>query len=266
MSYPPRSSVVGTPISMTSYDEVLDSLARRPSDATLAVAVCTVHSVMTARRDPVLREALRSAEIATPDGMPLVWTLRRTTNPSQQRVYGPDLMRRALIQSGDRGWKHFLYGSTPQTLDLLLASIAEIAPDAEIVGAYSPPFAPPSAEQDAADAERIRSSGADIVWVGLGMPKQELWMHRMSSALPGMALVGVGAAFDFIAGTVDEAPGWMMRSGLEWLYRLSKEPRRLWRRYIWNNPYFMILVTKQLIGHRLARAREPVDGPSRYTS
>lgn len=258
MELPEKAPVVGTWISMTSYDEVIEVVSARRPDKALSIAVCNVHSVMSARRDPVLREALGATAVATPDGVPLVWTLRRTANPEQARVYGPDLMRRALMESADRGWRHYLYGSTPETLDRLMASIADIAPDAEVVGAYSPPFAPPSPEQDAADIERIRSSGADIVWVGLGMPKQELWMHRVSGELPGMALIGVGAAFDFIAGTVEEAPAWMMRSGLEWLYRLSREPRRLWRRYIWNNPMFVILVTRQLLAQKLGRVRKPV--------
>ncbi len=260
MDTPRKSEVVGTPISMTSYAQVLEVIQDRPTDRALTIAVCNVHSVMSARRDPALRDALTSADVATPDGVPLVWTLRRVADPSQQRVYGPDLMRRALIESVERGWRHYLYGSTPETLDRLVASIADIAPEADVVGFYSPPFTPPSAEQDAADTQRIRESGADIVWVGLGMPKQELWMHRMTDELPGMALVGVGAAFDFIAGTVEEAPAWMMRSGLEWLYRLSREPRRLWRRYIWNNPMFMVLVTRQLLEHKLARVRKRIDG------
>jgi N-acetylglucosaminyldiphosphoundecaprenol N-acetyl-beta-D-mannosaminyltransferase len=235
---------------MTSYGEVLEAIEQRPRDEAMVIAACNVHSVMSARRDPALAEALRSADIATPDGVPLVWTLRRTARPDQQRVYGPDLMRLALIDEVGRGWKHYLYGSTPETLARLVRSIEEFAPNAVIVGAHSPPFRALTAEDDQADAERIRSSGADIVWVGLGMPKQELWMHRMAGSLPGMALAGVGAAFDFLAGVVDEAPQWMQRAGLEWLYRLGKEPRRLWRRYVWNNPAFVFLVLKQLAAQR----------------
>ncbi len=259
MELPEKSPVVGTWISMTSYDEVIEVVSSRRPDRALSIAVCNVHSVMSARRDPVLRAALDATAVSTPDGVPLVWTLRRTANPDQTRVYGPDLMRRALMESAERGWSHYLYGSTPETLERLVESISDIAPEAEVVGMYSPPFAPPTPEQDAADIERIRASGADIVWVGLGMPKQELWMNRVSAELPGMALIGVGAAFDFIAGTVEEAPAWMMRSGLEWLYRLSREPRRLWRRYILNNPMFMVLVTRQLLAQRIGRVRKPAD-------
>jgi N-acetylglucosaminyldiphosphoundecaprenol N-acetyl-beta-D-mannosaminyltransferase len=252
MTLPPKSPVVGLPISATSYEEVLETIKVRPADEALVVAVCTVHSVMSARRDPGLAEALNAADIATPDGMPLVWTLRRTFRSEQQRVYGPDLMRHALIDAEERTWKHYLYGSTPETLGLLQEAIKDLAPNATVVGAFSPPFRPLTPDDDAADIDRILSSGADIVWVGLGMPKQELWMHRMSDRLPGVALVGVGAAFDFLAGTVDEAPAWIQRAGLEWLYRLVREPRRLWRRYIWNNPAFVFLVIKQLVTPRLA--------------
>lgn len=248
---------------MTSYDDVLDAIETRPTDSALVIAACNVHSVMSARRDEDLARAIRSAGIATPDGVPLVWTLRRTGRPEQQRVYGPDLMRHALVDETGRGWRHYLYGSTPETLDLLEKSIREFAPEAKIVGSHSPPFRPPSQADDSADAERIRSTGADIVWVGLGMPKQELWMHRMSDQFPGMALAGVGAAFDFLAGSVAEAPEWMMRAGLEWLYRLGREPRRLWRRYLWNNPYFVVLAVSQIIGYRIGRSHDrPETSPS----
>ena len=254
MTLPLKSPVVGLPVSMTSYDGVLKAIDARPDDSALVIAFCNVHSVMSARRDPGLAEALHSAAIATPDGVPLAWTLRRTTRRDQERVYGPDLMRLALVDQAGRRWKHYLYGSTPETLELLQKSIEDFAPNATIVGAYSPPFRPLTPEDDASDSNRIRSSGADIVWVGLGMPKQELWMHRMSDRLPGVALAGVGAAFDFLAGTVEEAPAWMQRAGLEWLYRLMREPRRLWRRYVWNNPAFIFLVIQQLITLRLSGA------------
>jgi N-acetylglucosaminyldiphosphoundecaprenol N-acetyl-beta-D-mannosaminyltransferase len=251
MTLPSKAPVAGLPISLTSYDEVLATIAGRRDSEAMIVAVCNVHSVMSARRDPALRAALVSADIATPDGMPLVWTLRRTVRADQSRVYGPNLMRLALADEDQRGWKHYLYGSTAGTLEALQQSIEEFAPSATVVGAHAPPFRAFTPEEDAADVDRIRSSGADIVWVGLGMPKQELWMHRMAPELPGVALIGVGAAFDFLAGNVEEAPEWMMRAGLEWLFRLSREPRRLWRRYIWNNPAFVFLVLRQLLVDRL---------------
>ena len=151
------------------------------------------------------------------------------------------------------GWKHYLYGSTAETLEALQVELGEIAPQSEIVGAFSPPFREMTSEESDAAMGAIRDSGADVVWVGLGMPKQELWMHRMRPELPGIALLGVGAAFDFLAGTKKQAPAWMQKAGLEWLFRLVQEPRRLWRRYVWNNPAYVVLLTVQVIRHKLKR-------------
>ncbi len=256
VSLPPRSSVVGTPISMTSYGEVLDSIDNRPADRGMVVTVCNVHSVMSARSAPDLAASLRESDIATPDGVPLVWALRWTANPEQERVYGPEIMRRSLEDIDGRAWRHYLYGSTEETLTALVAAIEGFAPNAQIVGTHAPPFRPLTDEEQAADLEAIRASGADVVWVGLGMPKQEIWMRSVRDELPGIALLGVGAAFDFLAGTVPQAPPWMQSAGLEWLYRLIKEPRRLWRRYIWNNPAYVALVARQVLLARLAARRQ----------
>jgi N-acetylglucosaminyldiphosphoundecaprenol N-acetyl-beta-D-mannosaminyltransferase len=247
-----KAPVVGVPISMTSYDGVIESLTNRPTDRATVVAVCNVHSVMSARRNPALHRAISRAEIATPDGVPIVWGLRATERPEQERVYGPELMRKAFVD--DVGWKHYLYGSTPQTLAELGAKLAEIAPDAEIVGVFSPPFREMTADETSAAMTAIRESGADVVWVGLGMPKQELWMDQIRPELPGVALLGVGAAFDFLAGTKKQAPSWMQKAGLEWLFRLIQEPRRLWRRYVWNNPAYAVLLGFQVIRHKLRRS------------
>ena len=251
MSFPDKAPVVGIPISVTSYDDVIATLTNRPADKATVVAVCNVHSVMSARRNPALREAIGAAEIATPDGVPIVWGLRATVRKEQQRVYGPDLMRKAFVD--DVGWKHYLYGSTPETLAQLQAKLEEIAPAAEIVGSFSPPFRDMTPAESDEAMEAIRTSGADVVWVGLGMPKQELWMHEIRPELPGIALLGVGAAFDFLAGTKKQAPAWMQKAGLEWLFRLIQEPRRLWRRYIWNNPAYAVLLTLQVLRHKLRR-------------
>jgi N-acetylglucosaminyldiphosphoundecaprenol N-acetyl-beta-D-mannosaminyltransferase len=251
VTFPSKVSVVGIPISTTSYDDVIEKLTNRPTDRATVVAVCNVHSVMSARRDASLRESISAAEIATPDGVPIVWGLRALARKDQERVYGPELMRRAFVD--DVGWKHYLYGSTPETLAQLEKKLAEIAPDAAIVGAFSPPFRDLTPSESDAAMEAIRTSGADVVWVGLGMPKQELWMHRIRPELPGVALLGVGAAFDFLAGTKKQAPAWMQKAGIEWLFRLIQEPRRLWRRYVWNNPAYAFLLTLQVIRHKLGR-------------
>jgi len=236
------------PISMTSYDGVLEAIEHRPSDRATVVAVCNVHSVMSARSDPDLAAALTGADITTSDGVPLVWALRWTVRPEQERVYGPELMRRALQTTP---WKHYFYGSTPETLAALETAVETMAPDASIVGSYSPPFRALTETELAEIVVGIRESGADVVWVGLGMPKQELWMSQVRDELPGVALVGVGAAFDFIAGTKAEAPQWIQRAGLEWLFRLLHEPRRLWRRYVYNNPMFVVLLARQVLVGRL---------------
>ncbi len=249
MTFADKAPVVGIPISMTSYDDVIESLTNRPASRATVVAVCNVHSVMTARRDPGLCEAISQAEIATPDGVPIVWGLRATARKDQPRVYGPELMKRAFVD--DVGWRHYLYGSTPETLAELESRLRDIAPNAEIVGSFSPPFREMSHEETATAMAAIRESGADAVWVGLGMPKQELWMHHVRPELPGVALIGVGAAFDFLAGTKKQAPAWMQKAGLEWLFRLIQEPRRLWRRYIWNNPSYAALLALQVIRHKL---------------
>ena len=253
MGFPAKSPVVGIPISTTSYEEVMEAISTRPRDRGVSVAVCNVHSVMSARRDEQLRAAIEGAEIATPDGVPLVWGLRWTGHPEQQRVYGPELMRRSLAESEQLGWKHYLYGSTDETLSQLQTAISEFAPDAAIVGAVSPPFRELTAAEQQDTIAAILGSGADVVWVGLGMPKQELWMEQVKEHLPGVALLGVGAAFDFLAGTVKQAPPWMQRSGLEWLYRLIQEPRRLWRRYVWNNPAYVILLGWQVLRSKVSR-------------
>lgn len=253
---PAKSPVVGTPVSVTSYDQVLDVLQHvRPPDRALTVAVCTVHSVMTARRDAELARALREADVATPDGMPLVWALRATGFPRQTRVYGPDLMAHAFAASGERGWTHYLYGASAGTLQRLEANLAQRYPQAKVVGSHAPPFRALTEVELQADLDAIVASGAGIVWVGLGMPKQERWMHDVRDRLPGVGLVGVGAAFDFHAGTVAQAPGWMQRAGLEWLFRLIQEPRRLWRRYVWNNPAYLVLLVAQVVRYRLSRFR-----------
>lgn len=252
---PAKSAIVGTPISMTSYAEVLELIDRRPADTATVVSVCNVHSVMSARKDPELAIALRESDVATPDGVPLVWVMRWISNPEQQRVYGPTLMRLALVDEDRRQWSHYLYGSTNDTLTALVQNIGEFAPNARIVGQTAPPFRPLTEEEKRRDLEAIRASGADVVWVGLGMPKQEIWMRSVRDEIPGVALVGVGAAFDFLAGTVDQAPSWMMRAGLEWLYRVWKEPRRLWRRYVWNNPAYVALALRQIASARLGPQR-----------
>jgi N-acetylglucosaminyldiphosphoundecaprenol N-acetyl-beta-D-mannosaminyltransferase len=197
--------------------------------------------VMSARRDPALAAALATADVATPDGMPLVWAIRREARADQQRVYGPDLMAAALRHGVARGWRHYLYGATDETLARLRAACEELAPGVVIAGTHAPPFRAQAPAEEEAALAAIRDAGTDLLWVGLGMPKQELWAARVADRLPGVAVLGVGAAFDLLSGTVSQAPDWIQDRGLEWLYRLAKEPRRLGPRYLATNPAYLLL-------------------------
>jgi N-acetylglucosaminyldiphosphoundecaprenol N-acetyl-beta-D-mannosaminyltransferase len=248
-----RIDILGTPISAVSYDDVLAAIDQPGHERAQTFAFCNVHSVMTSRKDAAVRAALLSADVVTPDGMPLVWILRRRGQPAQERVYGPDLMALALPHGVARGWRHFLFGTTDETLDRLETSAEQLAPGVQIVGRFAPPFRPFTQAEDEHIVEAIRASGANVVWVGLGMPKQELWIQRVRDRLPGVSLLAVGAAFDLLSGTVPQAPDWVQKRGLEWAYRLWREPRRLWRRYLFNNPAFVCLVTAESIRLRLRK-------------
>jgi N-acetylglucosaminyldiphosphoundecaprenol N-acetyl-beta-D-mannosaminyltransferase len=194
--------------------------------------------------------------LAVPDGQPLVWALHALGHPRATRVYGPDLMVRFCARAARSGTPMYLYGGrTPEALALLESRLRERFPGLRIAGGFSPPFRALSSEEEERAIAEINSSGAAVVWVGTGQPKQEKWMLRMRPRLDAPLLVGVGAAFDFHAGLVSQAPPWMQRNGLEWVYRLAREPRRLWRRYARYNPRFLAGFLRQVVRHRLARRR-----------
>ena len=241
MNWPPKEDLLGTGISLTSIAETVRLFRYRSPSRAVTVNVCNVHSVMSARRDPRLAAALAAAEINTPDGMPLVWMLRERGFMDQTRVKGTELALATFEASAATGWRHFFYGATPATLERLRGELERKFPGLQIRGQHAPPFRELTEAESAQVVNAITAARPDIVWVGLGMPKQEKWMHQVATRLPGMVLVGIGAAFDFMAGTRPEAPSWMQRAGLEWLFRLGTEPRRLWRRYAWNNPAFVAL-------------------------
>lgn len=255
MNLPDKVDVVGTGISATSYAEVLEVLDHPPTGpAARTIAFCNVHSVIEARDDDELRVALQTCDLATPDGMPLVWALRRLGVPDQQRVYGPDLMEYALPHGVPRGWTHYFYGSTPETLQRLTAAAERMAPGINVVGTHSPPFRPLTDDELDAVVADIDASGAQLVWVGLGMPKQEKFIHQVRDRLPGRTLLAVGAAFAMHAGDLAQAPDWIQKRGLEWAYRLVQEPGRLWRRYAQTNPRFVLLMARQLLRRGFGRA------------
>jgi N-acetylglucosaminyldiphosphoundecaprenol N-acetyl-beta-D-mannosaminyltransferase len=252
---PAKRTVIGVGISTTSYDEVvaccqswIGRLREQKNEATAHyICVTSVHGLITARDDSSVRDILNGADIATPDGMPLVWALRSFGERNQARVYGPTLMLRLCESAAQNGHRIFLYGGRPETLGELRTRLLGKFPDLQIAGSYSPPFRPLTDEEEQLVESQIRESGAEIVFVGISTPKQERWMHSHRSRFPGVVMVGVGAAFDFHAGRVRQAPGWMQRNGLEWLFRLASEPGRLWQRYLLVTPRFLPLWAMQLM-------------------
>lgn len=214
------------------------------------VCVCGAHGLVDCQADPDLKRVFNEAYLATPDGMPLVWELHRRGHSHAGRVYGPDLMLELFDQGQQLGLRHYLYGATPETLEKLQRGLLRKSPDAQIVGSYSPPFRPLSGEEEEDIARTINEAAPDIVWVGLSAPKQERWMARMRDKLEAPILIGVGAAFDFHAGNIPQAPKRMQQAGLEWLFRLAAEPRRLWRRYFRVVPMYLYLLALQRLGWR----------------
>lgn len=210
------------------------------------VCITGVHGVMESQRDPALMAIHNGAGMVTPDGMPLVWMARRLGHPEVERVYGPDLMRAMCGLSAARGYRNFLYGSRPRTLAALAAAITAAHPGLPLAGSLSPPFRALSPAEEEAEIAAINAARPDIVWVGLSTPKQERWMARNRDRLEAAVLVGVGAAFDFLAGEKPQAPRWMQRHGLEWAFRMASEPRRLAGRYLRNNPAFAWRAMRQL--------------------
>jgi N-acetylglucosaminyldiphosphoundecaprenol N-acetyl-beta-D-mannosaminyltransferase len=208
------------------------------------VCVTGVHGVMESQRDPALKEIHNRSGLTTPDGMPMVWAGRAAGAAHMRRVYGPDLMLAVLERAAERGWSSFFYGGAEGTPERLVERLRERFPGLVVAGTYSPPFRPLTPDEDVAIVERINASGAQLVWVGLSTPKQERWMADHVGRLDAAALLGVGAAFDIHAGTLRQAPRWMQGKGLEWLYRLYREPRRLWRRYLRNNPAFVLAILR----------------------
>ncbi|MEM1290527.1 MAG: WecB/TagA/CpsF family glycosyltransferase [Cyanobacteria bacterium P01_H01_bin.162] len=208
---------------------------------------------MTAYWNVSYRVVLEGAALVTPDGMPLVWAMRWLGIPQQQRVYGPDLMLAWCQRAAQNQLPIYLYGGTGAMLERVTQALSHRFPDLTIAGSYAPPFRALTVAEENADIERIHQSQAAVVFVALGCPKQEQWMARQQGQLNAV-MIGVGAAFSFLSGEVSQAPRWMMRLGLEWLYRFTQEPRRLWQRYLVNNPTFVVLLGWQLGRHGLAAA------------
>jgi N-acetylglucosaminyldiphosphoundecaprenol N-acetyl-beta-D-mannosaminyltransferase len=254
-----KLSVVGVGVNPTSYEEATAVCGHWVEERRTAlqqgreipgrcVAITDVHVIMTAVSRPDVLQVLNDADMVTPDGMPVVWALRSFGRHDQQRVYGPTLMLHVCRQAARFGHRVFLYGGLPETLPTLINNLKSQAPGLRVVGSYSPPFRELTPEEDAEVVRSIRESDADILFVGVSSPKQQLWIADHKHKLPGVVMLGVGAAFDFHSGRVEQAPAWMQRSGLEWFFRLTREPGRLWRRYVLKTPRFLPLWAMQWAG------------------
>jgi N-acetylglucosaminyldiphosphoundecaprenol N-acetyl-beta-D-mannosaminyltransferase len=257
-----RTKILSSWVDCTSYGAVCDRLAEMAlSQQSGYVVAANVHVVMTAYWNRAYRAVVNGATIVTPDGMPLVLGLRLLGRKTQSRVYGPDLMLAWCDRAAKLGLSIYLYGSSWETLALLESKLLNQFPGLQIAGSYSPPFRSMTPEEMREDCDRINASGASVVFVSLGCPKQELWMAQQHRDIRAVT-IGVGAAFRFHTGEVSQAPRWMMRLSLEWLYRLFMEPRRLWKRYVINNPAFVILFGLQWLRHRLGWVKETVPNRS----
>ncbi len=247
----PRTNILGVGVSALNMPLAVERIAGWVEQDSRQYICCTnTHLVTEAQSRPELRQALNQAGMVTPDGMPLVWLSRLLGHPEVQRVYGPDLLLAACAHGQSRGWRHYFYGGAPGVAELLAARLQARFPGLLVAGMHSPPFRALSPAEDQAEIEQIGTARPDILWVGLGAPKQELWMAEHLGKIGVPVMVGVGAAFDFHAGVKKQAPPWMRRSGLEWLFRLLSEPKRLGPRYLVNNPLFVALVLLQLSGLR----------------
>ena len=247
---PTSRRVLGTRVDATSYDAAVRLVLEWSREGRSAyVCATSVHGVIEASEDPSFRAVLNDADLITPDGVPLVWALRRLGVADASRVYGPTLTLRLCEAASEAGVPIGLYGGTPESLEAFQGFLLRTFPALRVAVAISPPFRPPTAAEDEADTREIAESGARIVFVGIGCPKQERWMAAHRGRVPAV-MVGVGAAFDFHAGRVRQAPAALQRAGLEWAFRLAVEPKRLWRRYVRIVPRFVVRFGRQLAGRQ----------------
>jgi N-acetylglucosaminyldiphosphoundecaprenol N-acetyl-beta-D-mannosaminyltransferase len=235
-------SAIDMPFALTQIDSWIESDSRE------YISVCTVHTIMECQNSAAMRLAVNQAGMATPDVMPLVWLANMESEREVGRVYGPDLMLEVCARSVERGYKHYFYGGAEGVPQQLSESLANRFPGLSVAGGYSPPFRGLKPLEEITNVDQINDADPDIVWVGLGTPKQDLWMAKHRPQLNAAVLIAVGAAFDFHTDRIAQAPHWMQRNGLEWFYRLAKEPKRLWYRYLVLNPLFVLRVTSQKAG------------------
>ena len=248
----PQANILGIGVDAVAIDSATDRLqqAAQHGGGHGYVCVTGVHGVMEAQRDPTLRRILNASVMTVPDGMPTVWVGRAQGYRQMSRVYGPDLMLALCERSVSAGQTHFLYGGGPGTAERLKAALEARFPGIRIVGTFTPPFRPLNSDEERELEAAVGASEPNFFWVGLSTPKQERFMAQYVGRLRTPLMLGVGAAFDMNSGQLKQAPRWMQRAGLEWLFRLLMEPRRLAGRYFRNNPAFIALILMQLLGLR----------------
>lgn len=251
---PDRGDVLGVNVSAIAMDDAIATIEHWIDQGRREyVCVTGVHGVMECRRDPLLRKIHNEAGMVTPDGVPLVHFLRLIGKKRTQRVYGPDLMREMTAVSGRRGYRQFYYGGDVGVAERLKETLVRSVPELPVAGTFCPPFREMTPAEDREIVDLINAARPDIVWVGLSTPKQERWMAAHLGRIEAPVMIGVGAAFDFLAGTKRQAPKWMQRHGLEWLFRLCSEPQRLWRRYAYIVPGFAFLAAGELLRRAAGR-------------
>lgn len=256
--------ILGVNISVINMNDASSFIERAVSGREkIYVCVCPVSTIMECKKNRTVMDSVNSANLATPDGMAVVWIGRMRGYKKIRRVYGPDLMREICGISAKKGYRNYLYGSAQATLDKLNMKLNKTCPGLVISGSFSPPFRKLTAEEDGKIISAINSSNPDIIWVGLGSPKQDLWMREHRGRINAPVMIGVGAAFDFLAGVKPQAPRWIRNNGFEWLFRLATEPRRLWRRYLLDYPAFVYYFFIDSLSSNLYRAKptkEVIDG------
>jgi N-acetylglucosaminyldiphosphoundecaprenol N-acetyl-beta-D-mannosaminyltransferase len=243
-----KLDILGVKVSCINLDDAVATIEQWIiGNSRQYVCITGAHGIMESRGNTELRRIHNEAGMVTPDGMPLVWLARLNGKNHVDRVYGPDLMRRMTSVSAARGYRQFYYGGGPGVAETLQKVLTQAHPNLVVAGTYSPPFRNLTPQEDARIVDTINAARPDILWVGLSTPKQEFWMARHLGAIKVPVMIGVGAAFDFVAGVKPQAPLWMQRNGLEWLFRSCSEPRRLWRRYAYIIPGFSLLALGQVL-------------------
>jgi len=244
-------NILGVNVSATNLSLACESIGNWiETKKKTYVCIVPVSTIVDCQSDLKYKDIVNGAGMATPDGMPLVWIGKSSKNKTIQRTYGPDLMMNMCQRSQEKGYRHYFYGSTPERSQKLKNRLKEIYPALNIVGCFSPGFQDQNTIEEEVVLKEINQAKPDVLWVGLGSPKQDYWMYNHRDKLDVPVMVGVGAAFDFISGSKPQAPRWMQQNGLEWLFRLCCEPKRLWRRYLIGNTKFVFLLIKDLFRNK----------------